>query len=435
MTCNNRLSIATTKKRVIHILATNFNVMSSNINPGKTNKTNNHQSISNVCSRTTFFIFAFTTALCCFICASVLKTQGRSPILGNFKKEHDLQLRHGLRPIDATAEDSRTSTGQPREHINLCPVPKNAHIIHTKTIPPFKMYVESQETKQNFFFFEQLKSGQWEMDVVRVLSARLAKGRHFVDIGANEGYFSLLAASLGARVTAFEPVARNVELLLASACLNEFHDNIVVYDVALSNESGKDCTMYGIFMFCDPDQIITGDKLKMPKRTVHVKRLDDFIFTYVDVLKADIEGFEEGAMRGGDLVWNNLDTGGPPGYVEFECNAKQAAELGFNTQYWYNFAVQHNCWFDFSLESEWMGLSFDSVFRLPIWFTGVPFFEQLVLSKCNGSNQAMICDPVQVFGHQLEFVSFVVVLVGLVALCCCGGGKSGNGEKGSQKSK
>jgi len=406
------------------------NLISPTYQPAQT-KTNTS---NDVCRGKTFFIFTFTTALCCFICANVLKTQGRSPIVGNFKKEHDLQLKHGLRPIDATVVDPRTSSGKPSEqHINVCPIPHNAHVIQTKTNPSFKMYVESQETKQNFFFFEQLKSGQWEMDVVRVLSARLGKGRHFVDIGANEGYFSLMAASLGARVTAFEPVERNTELLLASACLNQFHDNIVVYDVALSNETGKDCTMYGIFMFCNPNQIVTGDKLQMPKRIVHVKRLDDFIFTYVDVLKADIEGFEEGAMRGGDLVWNNPDTrGGPPGYVEFECNAKQAKELGFNTQYWHNFAVKHNCWPDFSLESEWMGLNINSMIRLPIWFTGFPFFEQLVLSSCGGSNQAMICDPVQVFGHQLEFVTFVVMLVGLiVCLCSCSSSTcSRKGENG-----
>jgi len=42
------------------------------------------------------------------------------------------------------------------------------------------------------------------------------------------------------------------------------------------------------------------------------------------------------------------------------------------------------------------------------------------------------CDPVQVFGHQLEFVTFVVMLVGLiVCLCSCSSSTcSRKGENG-----
>lgn len=67
--------------------------------------------------------------------------------------------------------------------------------------------------KLNYFYYKGTESEQseqqhevWEPSLVNAMKARLGPGKHFVDIGANEGYFSLYAAALGATITAFEPV-------------------------------------------------------------------------------------------------------------------------------------------------------------------------------------------------------------------------------------
>ena len=80
----------------------------------------------------------------------------------------------------------------------------------------------------------------WEMDVVELLQRTLRPGMTFVDIGANVGYFSVLASRLvggGGEVIAFEPEPRTVSLLRANLwrhqCLNS-----LIYPVAAHSETG-----------------------------------------------------------------------------------------------------------------------------------------------------------------------------------------------------
>jgi ribosomal protein L11 methylase PrmA len=49
------------------------------------------------------------------------------------------------------------------------------------------------------------KSGVWEPRTTNYIKKHLIKGHTFVDVGANVGYFSVLASELGAKVLAFEP--------------------------------------------------------------------------------------------------------------------------------------------------------------------------------------------------------------------------------------
>src|SRR4051794_34975198 len=64
-----------------------------------------------------------------------------------------------------------------------------------------------------------VKWGVWEAAETRFLSALLSEGDTFVDVGANVGYFSVLAArriGAGGTVVAVEPEPRNLELLRAN---------------------------------------------------------------------------------------------------------------------------------------------------------------------------------------------------------------------------
>ena len=70
----------------------------------------------------------------------------------------------------------------------------------------------------------------------------LPPGDVFVDVGANIGYFSVLAASVvgeqGA-VFGFEPDPNNYRLLCANAELNGFAGNIVAVEAALPDTAGE----------------------------------------------------------------------------------------------------------------------------------------------------------------------------------------------------
>lgn len=66
-----------------------------------------------------------------------------------------------------------------------------------------------------------------------------ASGLLFVDVGANLGYFSLAAASMGYHVVAFEPMSRNAKKLAKSIERNKFGPKVTLYQVAVSDESGE----------------------------------------------------------------------------------------------------------------------------------------------------------------------------------------------------
>lgn len=59
-------------------------------------------------------------------------------------------------------------------------------------------------------------------------------GSVIIDIGANQGLFSVYAARRGARVLAFEPSAENLEILRKNVTQNSLRDNVEVYDAAVT---------------------------------------------------------------------------------------------------------------------------------------------------------------------------------------------------------
>jgi FkbM family methyltransferase len=81
--------------------------------------------------------------------------------------------------------------------------------------------------------------GQHEAGTERFVLDHLSPEGTFLDIGANIGYFSLLAASrAGVNVLAFEPQFWVADLLRKSAAHNKLSNLIRVEALALSNERG-----------------------------------------------------------------------------------------------------------------------------------------------------------------------------------------------------
>src|SRR5262249_11964538 len=72
-----------------------------------------------------------------------------------------------------------------------------------------------------------LVGGAYEPNELAFLAATLDQGMTVVDIGANEGLFTLVAAACvgpGGRVLAVEPSSREFEWLQANIALNELHN-------------------------------------------------------------------------------------------------------------------------------------------------------------------------------------------------------------------
>lgn len=81
------------------------------------------------------------------------------------------------------------------------------------------------------------RTGLWEPKTTKYIEDHLKKGQTFVDIGANVGYYSIIAAKLGAKVLAFEPSSNNRKFLEKNIKDNKC--DVKVFSQALSNENGS----------------------------------------------------------------------------------------------------------------------------------------------------------------------------------------------------
>jgi FkbM family methyltransferase len=137
----------------------------------------------------------------------------------------------------------------------------------------------------------------YEAHVTGVMRSLLSPGMVVVDIGANIGYYSLLAASRvgdNGKVIAFEPGAENAALLTRSTQANGF-DNVVVHPYAVSDAD----EIVGFNMDDSNGQIKPGDPADWACQ-VQTIILDRFLAAEprIDLIKMDIEGAEGRALRG-----------------------------------------------------------------------------------------------------------------------------------------
>lgn len=146
--------------------------------------------------------------------------------------------------------------------------------------------------------------GFWEMAVTRVFLSHIRPGMTVLDIGANIGYFTLLAGrAVGeqGRVHAFEPEPRNLWYLRHNVSLAG-HRWTTVVDKALWNAAGT-MRLRTEEDFCGGHSLIGGDDPSLSSdRTVEVQtlRLDDYLGDnkHVDVIKMDAEGAEPWIIEG-----------------------------------------------------------------------------------------------------------------------------------------
>jgi FkbM family methyltransferase len=149
--------------------------------------------------------------------------------------------------------------------------------------------------------------GVWEPNLTSWLEGRLRPGDVFVDVGANVGYFTLLASRLvgpDGRVVAIEPFPRTNAVLRRNIAGNRT-ENVRVEDVAVWDSSGE------LNLFGASDRIVGGTTLDPDwaarwsfDTQVSVSAeplanlLSDDEVARAAVLKLDVEGSELQALEG-----------------------------------------------------------------------------------------------------------------------------------------
>jgi FkbM family methyltransferase len=129
--------------------------------------------------------------------------------------------------------------------------------------------------------------GTYERETQRLLAGLLRPGRVFYDLGANVGFYSVMAARRGAIVHAFEPEPGNLLALRRHVELNAL--NIVVHEAAVSDVEGR-ATFGG-----------SGSTGRLGDGRIEVQTvaLDSLTIPPPDVMKIDVEGAELAVLRGG----------------------------------------------------------------------------------------------------------------------------------------
>lgn len=135
----------------------------------------------------------------------------------------------------------------------------------------------------------------YETHVTAALLRELRPDSTFVDIGANMGWFTLLAATVARQVIAIEPNPTNVQLLYRSVLANGF-ENVRVLQGAVTDRSNllqlnflrSNGAVSAIDDTAATATIVQGDALDLLLEGVE----------HIDVMKMDIEGHEPIALEG-----------------------------------------------------------------------------------------------------------------------------------------
>jgi FkbM family methyltransferase len=165
----------------------------------------------------------------------------------------------------------------------------------------FKIYVDVEDTAVGAGI---LSTKTYEPILSNRLRTLLRPGFTFLDLGANIGYYTLLAASLvgvEGRVLAFEPNLDNCALLTLSIKDNGF-TNIQLHPLAVA-EREQNFKLYphktkSLSHVVDLSQPITN--ITEEPRLIRAVALDDFLadLPRLDVIKSDIDGNDPRALEG-----------------------------------------------------------------------------------------------------------------------------------------
>ncbi len=207
---------------------------------------------------------------------------------------------------------------------------RNTALIRSIEIGPHQLWFDvSHFTASSAYFL----GSPYEPDVTAHLFSVLAPGDVFVDVGANVGYFTVLAAlkvGSAGRVIAFEPNPALLPRLRQHLAMNHLEDRVQIETCALSSQSADAVPFY-----ISPDRqndglssLLLRDVLRAGERVeISTSTFDDWIDrarpSRIDLVKIDVECAEHEVVSGMRRTFEKM----PPRSIVCETSIGSAADL------------------------------------------------------------------------------------------------------------
>ena len=202
----------------------------------------------------------------------------------------------------------RVTTSDKHDRESACPKEPSSLCRFNATVParvPFKICTHDPE--EDIYVSRTILTGQnfdehISSTIYHVLSSRHPATPVYVDIGGNIGFFTLLAASLGATTISFEPLLANYQLLSRSVELNGYLNSKVFFAALADQVEVVDLYKWNdnfgsTFVALKNDSRVNMDGVSYQASGFTVQ-LDSMIDFAIDLLKIDCEGCETRAMLG-----------------------------------------------------------------------------------------------------------------------------------------
>lgn len=147
-------------------------------------------------------------------------------------------------------------------------------------------------------FGSSVAKGAYESDLVKLIHKHLVPGSTFLDLGANEGFFAVIASKLvgpTGRVVAVEPQSRLGPIILKNLTLNECA-NCTIVQAAASDHTGELTIHLAPTTNTGSTSVFHVSKYPVEKEIVSCFTLSDLLnqlgVAKFDLVKVDIEGAE-----------------------------------------------------------------------------------------------------------------------------------------------
>lgn len=164
------------------------------------------------------------------------------------------------------------------------------------TIYGFKLFVSNKwrVVERNLSIL-----GVWEKDISEIVRTYLRPGDVFLDLGANIGYYSLLASTItgkSGKVISFEPSMENYTRLKRNMRLNNA-ENISIHKLGVGNKNVQLEIFFSEENPWSTSFISSHNNMGDNKEKVQIVVLDDFLkWQKIDFIKMDIEWYEYNAL-------------------------------------------------------------------------------------------------------------------------------------------